>query len=130
MERGEAAVVNAKSPEVPMSAAEANVNRFQFGQLYMWLLVTAGAVIVLGAVYQLPFRELDLQFVFLCLMVSSSSLIAVRIPRVSGRITVADTFMFLTMLLYGGAAAIVVSAIEGISATLVISKRPRTILFN
>jgi len=113
-----------------MSAAEANVNRFQFGQLYMWLLVTAGAVIVLGAVYQLPFRELDLQFVFLCLMVSSSSLIAVKIPRVSGRITVADTFMFLTMLLYGGAAAIVVSAIEGISATLVISKRPRTILFN
>ncbi|PYS67303.1 MAG: hypothetical protein DMF69_23450, partial [Acidobacteria bacterium] len=96
----------------------------------MWLLVTAGAAIVLGAVYQLPFRDLDLRFIFLCLMVSSSSLIAVKIPKVSGRITVADTFVFLTMLLYGGAAAIVVSAIEGISATLIISKRPRTIFFN
>jgi signal transduction histidine kinase/ActR/RegA family two-component response regulator len=49
---------------------------------------------------------------------------------VSGRITVADTFVFLTMLLYGGPAAILVSALEGIAATLIISKKPRTILFN
>src|SRR6185295_13836823 len=64
------------------------------------------------------------------LMVMASSLVAIRIPRVSGRITVADTFVFLTMLLYGGPAAVLVSALEGIAATLSISKRPRTILFN
>ena len=63
-------------------------------------------------------------------MVIASSLIAIRIPRVSGRITVADTFVFLTMLLYGGAAAILVSALEGVAATLIISKKPRTFLFN
>src|ERR1700752_961523 len=113
-----------------MSAAEVGSNRQHFAQLYMWALVTAGAVIVLVSLYQFPFRELDLRFFFLCLMVSASSVIAVRIPRVSGRITVADTFVFLTMLLYGGAAAILVSALEGVAATLIISKRPRTILFN
>ena len=113
-----------------MSAAEVDINRAQFGQVYMWSLVIAGAVIVLAAVYQLPFHELDAPFFFLCLMVMASSLIAIRIPRVSGRITVADTFVFLTLLLYGGAAAIVVSALEGVAATLIISKRPRTILFN
>src|ERR1700752_3018564 len=113
-----------------MSAAEVGSNRQHFAQLYMWALVTAGAVIVLVSLYQFPFRELDLRFFFLCLMVSASSVIAVRIPRVSGRITVADTFVFLTMLLYGGAAAILVSALEGVCATLIISKKPRTILFN
>src|SRR5215510_15148315 len=113
-----------------MSAAEVNVHRVQFGQVYMWSLVIAGAAIVLAAIYQLPFNELDARFVFLCLMVIASSLIAIRIPRVSGRITVADTFVFLTMLLYGGSAAILVSALEGVAATLIISKRPRTILFN
>ena len=96
----------------------------------MWSLVTAGAVIVLVSIYQLPFRDLDARFFFLCLMVMASSLVAIRIPRVSGRITVADTFVFLTMLLFGGAAAILVSALEGVAATLIISKRPRTILFN
>jgi len=113
-----------------MSAAEVNVNRHNFGQVYMWSLVIAGAAIVLGSLYALPVRQLDASFLFLCLMVMASSLIAIPIPRVSGRITVADTFVFLTLLLYGGAAAIVVSALEGIAATLIISKRPRTILFN
>lgn len=113
-----------------MSAAQVNVNRDSFGQLYMWSLVIAGAAIVLGSLYELPVADLNAGFVFLCLMVIASSLIAIRIPRVSGRITVADTFVFLTMLLYGGAAAILVSALEGVAATLIISKRPRTILFN
>jgi hypothetical protein len=113
-----------------MSAAEVDVNRPQFGQVYVWSLVTAGAAIVLVSVYELPFDKIDARFGFLCLMVMASSLIAIPIPRVSGRITVADTFVFLTMLLYGGAAAIVVSALEGVTATLIISKRPRTILFN
>ena len=113
-----------------MSAAEVNVNRLHFGQVYMWSLVTAGAAIALVSIYELPFGKLDVRFIFLCLMVIASSLIAIRIPRVSGRITVADTFVFLTMLLFGGAAAILVSALEGVAATLIISKRPRTILFN
>ncbi|HKG59402.1 MAG TPA: ATP-binding protein [Pyrinomonadaceae bacterium] len=113
-----------------MSAAEVDVNRPQFGQVYMWSLVIAGATIVLVSLYQLPYGYLDARFGFLCLMVMASALIAIPIPRVSGRITVADTFVFLTMLLYGGPAAILVSALEGIAATLIISKRPRTILFN
>ena len=113
-----------------MSTARVDVNRDSFGSVYMWSLVTAGAAIVLGSLYTLPFRDLDARFFFLCLMVMASSLVAIRIPRVSGRITVADTFVFLTMLLFGGGAAILMSALEGIAATLIISKRPRTILFN
>ena len=113
-----------------MSAARVDVNRDSFGHVYMWSLVTAGAVIVLASLYALPFRTLDAGFIFLCLSVMASSLVAIKIPKVSGRITVADTFVFLTLLLYGGAAAILVSALEGVAATLIISKRPRTILFN
>ncbi len=96
----------------------------------MWSLVVFGSAIVFGAIYQFPFDRLDLRFTLLSMMVVASSLVAVRIPRVSGRITVADTFIFLTMLLYGGAAAILMSALEGVCTTLLISKRPRTILFN
>ena len=115
-----------------MSAVELKLklNPRQFGQVYMWSVVAAGSTIILISVYQFPFHRLDLRFVLLCLMVVSSSLIAIKIPRVTGRITVADTFVFLTMLLYGGAAAILMSALEGICTTLIISKRPRTILFN
>src|ERR1043165_6220685 len=104
-----------------MSAAEVKVDRPQFGQVYMWSLVTAGAAIALGSLVLFPFHKFGAPFVFLCLMVIASALIAIHIPRVSGRITVADTFVFLTMLLYGGPAAILMSALEGITATLIIS---------
>src|SRR6185503_8512629 len=114
-----------------MSALEVDVRRPHFGQVYTWSLMTAGAAIILVSVYYLPFDLLDTKFVFLCLMVVASSLIAIRIPRVSGRITVADTFIFLGMLMYGGAAAIMLSALEGIAVTLMgISKKPRFILLN
>ena len=114
-----------------MSAAEVNVNRLHFGQVYMWSLVTAGLAIALVSIYHLPFDKLDARFIFLCLMVIASSLIAIPIPRVSGRITVADTFIFLGMLMFGGAAAILLSFLEGIAVTLMgISKKPRFILLN
>src|SRR5215216_1328374 len=113
-----------------MSAAEVDVNRPQFGQVYMWSLVIAGAVIVLVSIVLFPFQELDPRFGFLCLMVMASSLIAIRIPRVSGRITVADTFIFLGLIMYGGAAAILLSALEGVAVTVIISKKPRVFLLN
>lgn len=118
------------SPEVSMTAPQVDVGRQHFAQVYMWSLVSAGAAIVLLSLYQLRSATLDAPFIILCFMVVASSLVAIRIPRVSGRITVADTFVFLTMLLYGGPAAVLVSALEGVGATLIISKKPRTILFN
>lgn len=114
-----------------MSAVEVSVTRHWFGQLYMWSLITAGTAILLISLYELPFPDLDARFLILCFMAMVSSLVAIKIPRVSGRITVADTFVFLTMLLYGGPAAILVSALEGVAVTwIIISKRPRTVLFN
>jgi signal transduction histidine kinase/ActR/RegA family two-component response regulator len=113
-----------------MSAVEIKLNRQQFAQMYMWSLVVAGAAIVVISLYEFPYHLLDMRFSVLCLLVIASSTIAIKIPHVSGRITVADTFVFLTMLLYGGPAAILVSALEGVCTTLIISKRPRTILFN
>src|ERR1051325_4331330 len=89
-----------------------------------------GVAIALVSLYQLPFQTLDARFFFLCLMVIASSMIAIRIPRVSGRITVADTFVFLGLLMYGGAAAILLSTLEGVAVTVIISKKPRVFLLN
>jgi len=106
------------------------MNQERFARIYMWSIVVCGSLISLVSLYQLQFANLTRPFILLALFVAVSSLVAVRIPRVSGRITVADTFIFLTLLLYGGAAAVVLSALEGVCTTLLISKKPRTILLN
>src|ERR1051325_10914039 len=111
-------------------SATVQINRLHFGQIYIWLLMTAGVLISLVSIYFLPYEHLNGPFFFLCLMVIASSMIAIRIPRVSGRITVADTFVFLGLLTYGGPAAILLSALEGVAVTMIISKKPRVFVLH
>jgi signal transduction histidine kinase/DNA-binding NarL/FixJ family response regulator len=96
----------------------------------MWSLVVAGWVMISFAAIRVSWGQVDLRFLALAVMVAISSQAAVRIPRVSGRVTLGDTFLFLTILLYGGEAAVLMSALEGVCATLQISRKPRTILLN
>ena len=98
---------------------------------YMWGVVAAGAVIFLLSLYRLPLDRIDLPYLILALLVIAvSSSVVIRIPLVSGGITVSDTFIFLTMLLYGGEAAVLLAVCDGLCASLRISRKPRTILFN
>jgi signal transduction histidine kinase/CheY-like chemotaxis protein len=96
----------------------------------MLTVVALGTGALLFSVGTLPLARLDVRFLLLGFLVCVSSHVAVRIPRVSGRITVSDTLIFLTLLLYGGAAAVLLSALEGVYASLRISRKPVTILFN
>src|SRR3712207_4538835 len=106
------------------------MDKQQLTRPYMCSVVALGAPILLYSASRLPFARLDLNFLILAVMVAVGSRVAVPIPRVSGRITVSDTFVFLSMLLYGGEAAVVLAAVEGVCSTLWISKRALTIVFN
>ena len=98
---------------------------------YMWLVIAAGAAIFAYACYTLPYQQLDFRFLLLfSLTVAISSGIGIRVPRVNTTITVADSFVFLTLLLYGPEAAVIVAASDGLSSGLRISKRLITVLFN
>ncbi|HZH92394.1 MAG TPA: ATP-binding protein [Pyrinomonadaceae bacterium] len=97
---------------------------------FMYFIVAMGSAAVLFSAYRLPHAELDLKFMLLALMVVVCSRVAVPIPHVSGRITVSDTLIFLTMLLYGAEAAILLAAVEGVCSSLWISKKTITIIFN
>src|SRR5215213_6275858 len=98
---------------------------------YMWLVVASGGVIVVYSARNLPYPQLDSRFLLLFLLtVLISSRIAIKVPRVNTTITVADTFIFLTFLLYGPEAAVIVAAADGVSSGLRISRRWITVLFN
>jgi signal transduction histidine kinase/ActR/RegA family two-component response regulator len=97
---------------------------------FMWAVVALGVGAVAFSAVSLPLARLDSRFLLLGLLVCVGSHGAVCIPRVSGRITVSDTLVFLTLLLYGGPAAVMLSALEGVYASLRISRKPLTILFN
>ncbi len=100
---------------------------------YQWTVVLIGALVTLWCVNQVQLSSLDLRFLLLAFVtVGVSSRIAIKIPRHDSNITLADTFIFLAILMYGGEAAVLLAAIEGISSGLRVSKqkKPITILFN
>ncbi len=97
----------------------------------MWLIVAAGTAVFAYSCYTLPYQQLDFRFLLLfSLTVGISSRVGIRVPRVNTTITVADSFVFLTLLLYGPAAAVIVAAGDGLSSGLRISKKWITVFFN
>ena len=76
-------------------------------------------------------RQFDSHFAVLVAMaLLLTSRITIPIPRFSSQISVSDTFVFLVLLLYGGAAAVVMGALEAFVSSLHFSRRPRTVAFN
>src|ERR1044071_5823758 len=98
--------------------------------IYMWLIVAAGTVSVLYSVRTLPTGIVDGYFLLLTLITAVlGSRIAIRIPKISGNITLEDTFVFITLLLYGGEAAVMIGALSGICSALRISRKVRTVAY-
>lgn len=97
----------------------------------MWSIAAAGALVTGLCAFRLTQASLDLRFAFLVLIaLLIGSRITVQIPKAKGHISVSDTFIFLTMLMFGGEAAVVLAAIEAFTATIRFNKRPVIGFFN
>jgi diguanylate cyclase (GGDEF)-like protein/PAS domain S-box-containing protein len=107
------------------------MNRQAIRNWYMRSIALVGAVVTCWSVYALPVEQLDLRYPCLALVtIIIGSRITVQIPRAKGHISVSDTFIFLTMLMFGGEAAILLAALEAFTSTIRFSKRLMIALFN
>ena len=104
-------------------------NKF-FGP-FLWVVIACGLVAFGYSVFQVDFAQFDPRFIVLIgVALLLTSRITIPIPRFSSQISVSDTFVFLVLLLYGGAAAVVVGAMEAFISSLRFSRRPLIVAFN
>jgi putative nucleotidyltransferase with HDIG domain len=89
----------------------------QSGRIYVTGVVLAGVVAVLHSVLTLIQQPVPWQWAMLALLTLLSGSFTVRIPGVSARLSVSDTFVFAAVLLFGPAAATMTVVLD----TLVIS---------
>lgn len=93
--------------------------------------IGAGGLIYFLSAIQLDHRILNLNFgVLVFITVVLSSRVTIKVPQFSSQISVSDTFVFLTLLLYGCEAAILIAATEALVSSLKFSRKPSTIFFN
>src|SRR5437660_5753034 len=103
---------------------------------YMLVVIAGATAAATYSAIHLPLQRIDFRFLALTILtITISSRLTVRIPRISGHISVSDTFFFLTMLVYGGPAAVLLAAVETLCLSLQFGKKqihikPPTIAFN
>jgi signal transduction histidine kinase/CheY-like chemotaxis protein len=103
----------------------------KFYRPFLWVVTGCGILTFVYSCFRLDFAQFDSHFVVLVGMaLLLTSRITIPIPRLSSKISVSDTFVFLVLLLYGGAAAVVVGALEAFLSSLRFSRRPRIVVFN
>ncbi len=107
------------------------MSRHTYARPYMLTVIALGAVVGLFSAYLLDAARIDMPFLLLAVStVTIASRMVVRLPRVNGQITVSDTFIFLTILVYGGEAGVLLAAAEGVCSSIGISRKAITYAFN
>ncbi len=97
----------------------------------MMTVIVLGALCLIAAVFRLPVERADVYLpVLAALTVIVGSRVTIQIPRFKSHVAVSDTFIFLTLLLYGGEFAIILSAVEAFVSSWRFCNRKITVFFN
>ena len=107
------------------------MNRQELTTAYMALVILTGVVCLAAALASFPSEKIDFTLILLAAFtIGVGSRITIQIPRLKSRISVSDTFIFLVLLIYGGEAAVVLSAVEAFCSSWRFCSKKITIVFN
>ena len=107
------------------------MTRNRISQVFPWIIIAAGAVAAASSLTHLTREQLDLRFLLLAVItILVGPRLSIPIPRVKAHISVSDTFIFLTLLLFGGEVAILLATAEAACASLRIGRHKLTHFFN
>jgi len=97
----------------------------------MLAVIGLGLISLIVAFLRLPIEEVDVYILLLsAFTVILGSRVTIQIPRFKSHIAVSDSFIFLTLLLYGGEYAIILSAVEAFVSSWRFCNKKLTVFFN
>ena len=107
------------------------IHKKRLASTYLWVTICAGGLIYFVAAYRLDIKLVDIKLAVIAILtIFLSSRISIRIPRFDSQISVSDTFIFLSLLLYGYEVAILIAATEALLSSFRFCHKRSTIFFN
>ncbi|MBM3791908.1 MAG: hypothetical protein FJW35_16365, partial [Acidobacteria bacterium] len=91
--------------------AEARVGNLVF-RVYLHAVTLSGMGAILYSVYRLEGETAGFQWLILASMTLATGTFTVKIPGVDSRISVADTFIFTNLILFGPSAGTLTAALD------------------
>ena len=102
-------------------------------RVYVWGVIAAGWAAVLAAAYELYAIPVGYQWFILAALTVVSGSATVKLPSVPAALTVSETFVFTSVLLFGAPAGTLTVALDGLIFSLWSKKQrntPYRLLFN
>jgi diguanylate cyclase (GGDEF)-like protein/PAS domain S-box-containing protein len=97
----------------------------------MWLVIALGAVTGLYSAANLNVGNIGFGFMLLTVVtLCLGSRVIVQIPRCKGKVSVSDTFVLLSLLLYGVEAAVLLGGLDAFTSSLRVTKKKLVVAFN
>jgi uncharacterized membrane protein len=103
------------------------------GRAYVLGVSAVGLTVAVYSLVQLVVLAVDLQWLMLAALTLLTGTFTVRIPGVPARLSVSDTFVFTSVLLFGPAAGTVTALLDTLIISLRIgdvSRQPFRLVFN
>ncbi len=97
----------------------------------MWCVIVMGAIVCAFVLMRIDFRLIESTFLlFAVVTLGFASRIVVQIPKVKGRISVSDTFIFLAILVFGGNYGILLAGADAGISSIRVTKSKFKLVFN
>src|SRR5262245_12330282 len=87
------------------------------------IVITAGVGVIAYSVHRLQVERVAYQWYLLAALTVISGSATVKLPSISATLTVSETFVFASMLLFGPAAGTITVALDGLIVSFWISRR-------
>ncbi len=106
-------------------------NELLAGKAFHWTAAFLGSIVFLYSLFNLPYSQLGLQFLVISLLTFTlGSRVAIDFQVFKSNISVADVFIYLTAILFGGETAAFLIAIEAYITSSRFTKRAELRMFN
>jgi diguanylate cyclase (GGDEF)-like protein/putative nucleotidyltransferase with HDIG domain len=92
-------------------------------RLYVFCVVLAGAAVITHSVYELHVRPISNQWLLLAALTLLTGSFTVKVPKVPSSISVSETFVIISVLVFGPAPATLIVACEGMIISFWILRR-------
>ncbi len=98
---------------------------------FMWLVIMLGVVAGLHTLLHFRLERIGFGYLLLAgITLAFGSRVIVQIPRCKSQISISDTFVLLSMLLFGGEAAVVLAGADAFVSSFRVTKKKVTMAFN
>jgi len=88
------------------------------GRAYVTVVSAIGLTIAVGSLAQVFVQKVNVQWLILAALTLLTGSFTVRIPKINARLSVSDTFVFASVLLFGPAAGTITVLIDALIISL------------